>query len=96
MRLACIEQSKGETFHICNPVQLKWQQLIAHLQQSGYSIELIQWAEFMNLFTIHGLSEEQRYALELLVPVLEETEKFRSYYNLSAYTAIYNVARYSM
>lgn len=73
--LACIEQSKGETFHICNPVQLKWQQLIAHLQQSSYSIELIQWAEFMNLFTTHGLSEEQRYALELLVPILEETEK---------------------
>ncbi|MGQ4672040.1 SDR family oxidoreductase (plasmid) [Bacillus toyonensis] len=73
--LACTEQSKGETFHICNPVQLDWQQFIAHLQQSGYSLELIQSAEFMNLFTTHGLSEDQRYALELLVPVLEETEK---------------------
>ncbi|MCQ6335105.1 MULTISPECIES: non-ribosomal peptide synthetase [Bacillus cereus group] len=73
--LACTEQSKGETFHICNPVQLEWQQFIAHLQQSGYSLELIQSAEFMNLFTTDGLSEYQRYALELLVPVLEETEK---------------------
>ncbi|MFJ8119904.1 non-ribosomal peptide synthetase [Bacillus mycoides] len=73
--LTCTEQSKGETFHICNPVQLEWQQFIAHLQQTGYSLELIQGAEFMNLFTNHALSEEQRYALELLIPVLEETEK---------------------
>ncbi|QWH64186.1 amino acid adenylation domain-containing protein (plasmid) [Bacillus mycoides] len=73
--LTCTEQSKGETFHICNPIQLEWQQFIAHLQQTGYSLEFIQGEEFMNLFTNHALSEEQRYALELLVPVLEETEK---------------------
>ncbi|AZJ24791.1 non-ribosomal peptide synthetase (plasmid) [Bacillus wiedmannii bv. thuringiensis] len=73
--LTCTEQSKGETFHICNPVQLEWQQFIAQLQQTGYLLELIQGEEFMNLFTNHTLSEEQRYALELLIPVLEETEK---------------------
>lgn len=73
--LACTDQSKGETFHICNPVQLEWQQFIAHLQQTDYSLEFIQGKEFMNLFTNQALSEEQRYALELLVPVLEETEK---------------------
>ncbi|MBY7110666.1 hypothetical protein ILT06_07020 [Bacillus sp. 17RED48] len=75
--LTCTEQSKGATFHICNPVQLEWQQFIVHLQQTGYSLELIQGAGFMNLFTNHELSEEQRYALELLVPVLEETEKIQ-------------------
>lgn len=73
--LTCTEQSKGETFHICNPVQLEWQQFIVHLQQTGYLLEIIQGEEFMTLFTNHTLSEEQRYALELLVPVLEETEK---------------------
>ncbi|PFA86222.1 non-ribosomal peptide synthetase [Bacillus cereus] len=73
--LICTEQSKGETFHICNPVQLEWKQFIAHLQQTGYLLEFIQGEEFMNLFTNYALSDEQRYALELLVPVLEETEK---------------------
>ncbi|MCU5404236.1 amino acid adenylation domain-containing protein [Bacillus cereus] len=73
--LACTEQSKGETFHICNPIQLEWRQFIVHLQQTGYTLELIPGVEFMNLFTNHSLTEEQRYALELLVPVLEETEK---------------------
>lgn len=75
--LACTEESKGETFHICNPIQLEWHQFIAHLKQTGYTLELIQGVEFMNLFTNHALSEEQRYALELLVPVLEETKKIQ-------------------
>lgn len=73
--LACTEQSKGETFHICNPVQLDWKQFITHLQQTGYSIEVIPGAEFMNLFTNQQLSEDQIYALEMLIPVLEETDK---------------------
>ncbi|OPA10890.1 non-ribosomal peptide synthetase [Bacillus cereus] len=75
VQLACIEQSKGETFHICNPIQLEWKQFLSHLQQTGYFIDVVKGTEFMNLFTNHKLSEEQMYALEMLIPVLEETDK---------------------
>ncbi|PEP89080.1 non-ribosomal peptide synthetase [Bacillus toyonensis] len=73
--LACIEQSKGETFHICNPIQLEWKQFISRLQQTGYLIDVVKGTEFMNLFTNHMLTEEQKYALEMLLPVFEETDK---------------------
>ncbi|MGE6964104.1 amino acid adenylation domain-containing protein [Bacillus thuringiensis] len=75
VQLACIEQSKGETFHICNPIQLEWRQFISHLQKTGYLIDVVKGNEFMNLFTTHTLSEEQMHALEMLIPVLEETDK---------------------
>ncbi|HDR6246264.1 TPA: amino acid adenylation domain-containing protein [Bacillus cereus] len=75
VQLACIEQSKGETFHICNPIQLEWKQFLSYLQQTGYLIDVVKGTEFMNLFTNHKLSEEQKYALEMLIPVLEETDK---------------------
>ncbi|MEX0415557.1 amino acid adenylation domain-containing protein [Bacillus sp. C30] len=75
VQLACIEQSKGETFHICNPIQLEWKQFISHLQKTGYLIDVVKGTEFMNLFTNHTLREEQMHALEMLIPVLEETDK---------------------
>ncbi|PEO00751.1 non-ribosomal peptide synthetase [Bacillus cereus] len=75
VQLACIEQSKGETFHICNPMQLEWKQFISHFQQAGYLIELVKGTEFMNLFRDHKLSEKQISALEMLIPVLEEADK---------------------
>ncbi|PFT91988.1 non-ribosomal peptide synthetase, partial [Bacillus thuringiensis] len=74
--LACIEQSKGETFHICNPIQLEWKQFISHLQQTGYLIDIVKGTEFMNLFTNHTLTEEQLHALEMLLPVFEETDQY--------------------
>ncbi|HDR8115881.1 TPA: amino acid adenylation domain-containing protein [Bacillus cereus] len=74
--LACIEQSKGETFHICNPIQLEWKQFISHLQQTGYLIDIVKGTEFMNLFTNHTLTEEQMHALEMLLPVFEETDQY--------------------
>ncbi|WP_033693733.1 non-ribosomal peptide synthetase [Bacillus cereus] len=76
VELACIEQSKGETFHICNPIQLEWKQFISYLQQAGYLIDIVQGTKFMNLFTNHTLTEEQMHALEMLLPVLEETDKY--------------------
>lgn len=90
--LACTEQSIGETFHLCNPVQLEWKQFTAHFQQSGYSLELIQEAEFMNLFTTHSLSKDQRDALELLVPVLEEAEKISEAIITCQYTQQFLIA----
>ncbi|WP_141444354.1 non-ribosomal peptide synthetase [Bacillus cereus] len=74
--LACIEQSKGETFHICNPIQLEWKQFISHLQQTGYLIDMVKGTEFMNLFTNHTLMEEQMHALEMLLPVFDETDQY--------------------
>ncbi|HDR8111928.1 TPA: amino acid adenylation domain-containing protein [Bacillus cereus] len=76
VRLACIEQSKGETFHICNPIQLEWQQFISHLQQTGYLIDMVKGTEFMNLFTNHTLTEEQIHALEMLIPIFEESDQY--------------------
>ncbi|HDW3057338.1 TPA: amino acid adenylation domain-containing protein [Bacillus cereus] len=76
VQLACIEESKGETFHICNPIQLEWKQFISHLQQTGYLIDIAKGTEFMNLFTNHTLTEEQLHALEMLLPVLEETDQY--------------------
>lgn len=74
--LACMEQSKGETFHICNSIQLEWNQFISHLQQTGYLINMVKGTEFMNLFTNRTLTEEQMHALEMLIPVLEETDQY--------------------
>ena len=76
VELACIAQSKGETFHICNPIQLEWKQFISHLQQTGYLIDIVKGTEFMNLFTNHTLTEEQMHALEMLLPVFEETDQY--------------------
>ncbi|MGQ0517266.1 hypothetical protein ACT453_44350, partial [Bacillus sp. D-CC] len=37
---------------------------------------MVKGTEFMNLFTNRTLTEEQMHALEMLIPVLEETDQY--------------------
>ncbi|SDW66822.1 amino acid adenylation domain-containing protein/thioester reductase domain-containing protein [Marininema mesophilum] len=73
VQLACTKGTEGETFHICNPVQLEWKQFIEYLRQNGHPIDMVSNELFFNLFEDDTLSDEQKYALELIVPLLEET-----------------------
>ncbi|TQR30873.1 amino acid adenylation domain-containing protein [Lysinibacillus sphaericus] len=73
VQLVCTKETGGETFHICNPVQLEWKPFVEYLKQSGHPIKIVNTEQFMNLFKDDSLSDKQKYALELMVPLLEET-----------------------
>ena len=73
VQLLCTKETEGETFHICNPVQLEWKPFVEYLKQSGHPIKIVNTEQFMNLFKDDSLSDKQKYALELMVPLLEET-----------------------
>ncbi|MGN4128170.1 amino acid adenylation domain-containing protein [Lysinibacillus sphaericus] len=73
VQLACTKETEGETFHICNPVQIEWKPFVEYLKQSGHPIKIVNTEQFMNLFKDYTLSDRQKYALELMVPLLEET-----------------------
>ncbi|AMO33324.1 non-ribosomal peptide synthetase [Lysinibacillus sphaericus] len=75
VQLVCTMETEGETFHIINPVQLEWKQFIEYVIQMGHPIKIVNTEQFMNLFKDNTLSEKQKYALELIVPLLEETAK---------------------
>jgi len=73
VQLVCTKETEGETFHISNPVQLEWKPFVEYLKQSGHPIKIVNIEQFMNLFKDNTLSDKQKYALELMVPLLEET-----------------------
>ncbi|MFC9541874.1 amino acid adenylation domain-containing protein [Lysinibacillus sp. NPDC056959] len=73
VQLVCTKETEGETFHISNPVQLEWKPFVEYLKQSGHPIKIVNTEQFMNLFKDNTLSDKQKYALELMVPLLEET-----------------------
>lgn len=54
--------------------QLEWKPFVEYLKQSGgHPIKIVNTEQFMNLFKDDSLSDKQKYALELMVPLLEET-----------------------
>ncbi|MGC7931685.1 hypothetical protein ACP3VS_24180, partial [Lysinibacillus sp. VIII_CA] len=71
----CTKETEGETFHIINPVQLEWKQFIEYVIQMGHPINNVNTEQFMSLFEDNTLSDIQKYALELMVPLLEEEAK---------------------
>ncbi|MDZ3952380.1 amino acid adenylation domain-containing protein [Bacillus thuringiensis] len=75
VQLACTKEAAKETFHICNPIQLEWGPFIQYIKQHGYPIHMVDDVQFMSLFEDSTLSDTQKYALELVVPLLEESDK---------------------
>ncbi|MEK5478889.1 amino acid adenylation domain-containing protein [Paenibacillus sp. FSL R5-0407] len=44
--LALQKETAGRLFHICNPVQLSYTQMIDYFRQYGYQIDLLDWPEY--------------------------------------------------
>ncbi|PFT30920.1 non-ribosomal peptide synthetase [Bacillus cereus] len=65
----------NKTMHICNPIQLKWEQFINSLQAFGYDILLMKQEEYIEKFFNTNLTTDEQKALELIMPLLESVEE---------------------
>ncbi|PGR94288.1 non-ribosomal peptide synthetase [Bacillus pseudomycoides] len=65
----------GRTMHICNPVQLNWDQFITNLKYFGYDILLVDEQEYIDKFFNNNLTPQNQQALELIMPLLESVEE---------------------
>ncbi|MGE7624072.1 amino acid adenylation domain-containing protein [Viridibacillus sp. NPDC096237] len=73
--LSYIGNTIGQTMHICNPVQLDWEQFINNLKCVGYDILLMNEQEYMDKFFNANLTIQDQKALELIMPLLESVEE---------------------
>ncbi|PEZ37093.1 non-ribosomal peptide synthetase [Bacillus cereus] len=65
----------NKTMHICNPIQLKWEQFINSLQAFGYDILLMKQEKYIEKFFNTNLTTDEQKALELIMPLLESVEE---------------------
>ncbi|PEW56344.1 non-ribosomal peptide synthetase [Bacillus cereus] len=65
----------NKTMHICNPIQLKWEQFINSLQAFGYDILLMKQEKYIEKFFNTNLTNDEQKALELIMPLLESVEE---------------------
>ncbi|MFS0782788.1 amino acid adenylation domain-containing protein [Bacillus sp. 1P06AnD] len=61
----------GETFHLCNPVQIRHSDFIRSLQQMGYEIETMELADYEQWLLNGEHKKEMRPYLELAISQLE-------------------------
>ncbi|WP_242223488.1 non-ribosomal peptide synthetase [Bacillus cereus group sp. BfR-BA-01380] len=74
-QLSYMDNTIGQTMHICNPVQLNWEQFINNLKGFGYDIRLLDEQEYIDKFFATHLSSQNQQALELIMPLLEAVEE---------------------
>jgi fengycin family lipopeptide synthetase D len=87
--LAYRENTIGQTMHICNPIQVNWEQFIHRLKTFGYDIVLMNEEEYMDKFFTTNLTLEDQQALELIIPLLESVEEKSLSVPSCEYTGMY-------
>lgn len=68
--LALQDRTAGRLFHICNPVQLPYAEMVESFRSLGYRIELLDWAEYESWLLDAGRPKDQA-GLELAMAQLE-------------------------
>ncbi|PFJ19175.1 non-ribosomal peptide synthetase [Bacillus cereus] len=79
----------NKTMHICNPIQLKWEQFINSLQIFGYDIMLMKQEKYIEKFFNTNLTTNDQKALELIMPLLESVEEISVAISSCLYTQGY-------
>ncbi|WP_334075538.1 MULTISPECIES: amino acid adenylation domain-containing protein [Paenibacillus] len=68
--LALQERTPGRLFHICNPVQLPYAEMVDSFRALGYRIELLDWAEYES-WLLDATRPKDQAGLELAIAQLE-------------------------
>ncbi|WP_410772339.1 amino acid adenylation domain-containing protein [Fontibacillus sp. BL9] len=68
--LALQEETAGRLFHICNPVQLSYAQMVEYLREYGYHIDLLDWADY-EAWLLNAGEPKDRTGMELAMAQLE-------------------------
>ncbi|HEU4962630.1 MAG TPA: amino acid adenylation domain-containing protein [Bacilli bacterium] len=70
--------SVGQTYHVCNPVQIGQAEFVELLQSCGYRMELMQPERYREVLFGEEAVEREEETLALLVAALEEEDDVRS------------------
>lgn len=68
--LACLDNTIGETFHICNPNQISYSSVINMINNYGYKVELLDQAEYEKWLFDRNINKNQE-GLELAIAQLD-------------------------
>ncbi|GAA0409209.1 amino acid adenylation domain-containing protein [Paenibacillus motobuensis] len=68
--LALQEKSSGRLFHICNPVQISYIDMVDHLREYGYYIDLLEWRDY-EAWLLDPNQPKEQAGMELAMAQLE-------------------------
>lgn len=68
--LMCNEDTVGKMFHICNPVQIPYEEMIGFFHEYGYDITLLDWAQY-EAWVLDSSQPKKQAGLELAMTQLE-------------------------
>ncbi len=68
--LARQKETVGRLFHICNPVQLPYEQLVDYFRQYGYQIDLLDWPDY-EAWLLNANESKDSLGMELAMAQLE-------------------------
>lgn len=68
--LALQEETVGRMFHICNPVQLPYAQMVEYLQETGYRIDMHDWPAY-EAWLLDASQPKDSTGMELAMAQLE-------------------------
>lgn len=70
VNLALQEGSAGAVFHICNPIQIWYEDMVQILREYGYQIDLLEWPEY-EAWLLDSSQPKDRIGMELAMAQLE-------------------------
>ncbi|MNJ57586.1 Linear gramicidin synthase subunit D [compost metagenome] len=80
--LALQDQAVGRMFHICNPVQISYEDMIGKFREYGYYISMMEWAEY-EAWLLDTRQPKDQKGVELAMAQLEGDGAKNSNYRYS-------------